>query len=194
MDRLILVRHAETTYNARGLMNPDSQTEAGLSPAGPRAALELRTKLSEEPIEIAIVTSRLRTAQTAEAVVGDGIPQLVLDELSEIGVGCFEGRPVSEYRAWIRSNPLRSTPTGGESVADATARYLTGLRRIRELPGGLAIVVMHNLPMRMTLNAAAGDDPIRGDVQRVPNAARFDLSGNDLDNAIAGLGVWLTGI
>ena len=191
MDRLILVRHAETTYNARGLMNPDSQAEAGLSPAGLRAALELRTRLSHEPIEIAIVTSRLRTALTAEALVGDGTPLLVLDE---IGVGSFEGRPVSEYRAWIRSNPLRSAPSGGESVADATARYLTGLRRIRELPGDLGVVVMHNLPMRMTLNAAAGNDPIRGDVQRVPNAARFDLSGNGLDTAIAGLGAWLTGI
>jgi hypothetical protein len=53
---------------------------------------------------------------------------------------------------------------------------------------------MHNLPMRMTLNAAAGSDPIRGDVQRVPSAARFDLSGNDLDSAIARFSAWLPDI
>jgi broad specificity phosphatase PhoE len=116
VDRLILVRHAETTYNARGLMNPDSKTEAGLSTSGLRDALELRTRLADEPIEVAIVTTRLRTMRTAEAVVDDGIPLLVFDELAEIGVGCFEGRPVSEYRAWIRANSLRSAPLGGESV------------------------------------------------------------------------------
>jgi broad specificity phosphatase PhoE len=194
VDRLILVRHAETTYNARGLMNPDSRAEAGLSTAGLRAALDLRMRLLDEPIEIAIVTTRLRTTLTAEALVGDDIPLMVLDELAEIGVGCFEGRPVSEYRAWIRANSLRTAPLGGESVADAAARYLAGLRRIRELPGGLGLAVMHNLPMRMTLNAAAGSDPIRGDVQRVPNADRFDLSGSHLDAAIARLSAWLPDI
>ena len=37
------------------------------------------------------------------------------------------------------------------------------------LPEPVVLVVSHNLPLRMLMNAAAGDDPLTGPLQRIPN-------------------------
>jgi broad specificity phosphatase PhoE len=191
VDRLILVRHAETTYNAQGLMNPDSRLDALLSAAGERAARELGQSLASEPIDIAVVSPRLRTRRTAELLLaGRAVPLLELDELAEISVGSFEGSPVEAFREWVQANSLGAAPPGGESVLDAVSRYLTGLRRIQALPQPVVLAVLHNLPMRIALNAHAGDHPLAGPLKKMPHAARADMTAAELSHAIETLAAW----
>jgi broad specificity phosphatase PhoE len=194
VDRLILVRHGETAYNAERLMNPDAQLDAPLSAAGERAARELGQTLASEPIAVVVTSPRLRARRTAELLLaGRDVPVLELHELAEIDAGSFAGGPVSAFRQWMQSSPLAAAPPGGESVLAAAGRYLTGLQRIQALPEPVVLAVLHNLPMRMVLNAAAGADPVAGPLQTLPHVARADMTAPDLRRAISALTTWLVG-
>jgi broad specificity phosphatase PhoE len=190
-NNYILVRHAETPYSAQGRMNPDSTVEVGLTAPGERAARGLGRDLAGERIDALVVAPSLRTRLTAAALVADrDVPTHVVDQLAEIGVGPFEDGPVSVYTTWLRDNPLTAAPPGGESALDATTRFLAGWRRVLRLPGPVVLVVSHNLPLRMLLNAAAGDDPLTGPVQRIPNVTRHDLTRDQLETGVAALRSW----
>jgi broad specificity phosphatase PhoE len=190
-NSFILVRHAETPYSAQGRMNPDSTVEVGLTAPGERAARGLGRDLAGERIDVVAVAPSLRTRLTADALVADrDVPIHVVDQLAEIGVGPFEDGPVSVYTTWLRNNPLTAAPPGGESALDATTRFLAGWRRVLRLPGPVVLVVSHNLPLRMLLNAAAGDDPLTGPLQRIPNVTRHDVARDQLENGVAALRRW----
>ena len=191
VNSFILVRHAETPYSAQGRMNPDSTVEVGLTAPGERAARGLGRDLAGERIDAVAVAPSLRTRLTAAALVADrDVPTHVVDQLAEIGVGPFEDGPVSVYTTWLRNNPLTAAPPGGESALDATTRVLAGWRRVLRLPGPVVLVVSHNLPLRMLLNAAAGDDPLTGPLQRIPNVTRQDVTRDQLETGIAALSQW----
>ena len=191
VNSFILVRHAETPYSAQGRMNPDSTVEVGLTAPGERAARGLGRDLAGERIDAVAVAPSLRTRLTAAALVADrDVPTHVVDQLAEIGVGPFEDGPVSVYTTWLRNNPLTAAPPGGESALDATTRFLAGWRRVLRLPGPVVLVVSHNLPLRMLLNAAAGDDPLTGPLQRIPNVTRQDVTRDQLETGIAALSQW----
>jgi broad specificity phosphatase PhoE len=191
LNSIILVRHAETAYSAQGRMNPDSTVEVGLTAPGERAARSLGRDLAGERIDAVAVAPSLRTRLTAAALVADrDVPIRVVDQLAEIGIGPFEDGPVSVYTMWLRDNPLTAAPPGGESALDATTRFLAGWRRVLRQPGPVVLVVSHNLPLRMLLNAAAGDDPLTGPLQRIPNVTRHDLTRDQLETGIAALRRW----
>ncbi|MFL6050717.1 MAG: histidine phosphatase family protein [Gaiellales bacterium] len=191
VNSFILVRHAETPYSAQGRMNPDSTVEVGLTAPGERAARGLGRELASEQIDALVVAPSLRTRLTAAALVADRhVSTHVVDQLAEIVVGPFEDGPVSAYTTWLRDNPLTAAPPGGESALDATTRFLAGWRRVLRLPGPVVLVVSHNLPLRMLLNAAAGEDPLTGPLQRIPNVTRHDLTRDQVETGVAALRHW----
>lgn len=191
VNSFILVRHAETPYSAQARMNPDSTVEVGLTAPGERAARGLGRDLAAERIDAVAVAPSLRTRLTADALMADrDVPIHVVDQLAEIGVGPFEDGPVSVYTTWLRNNPLTAAPPGGESALDATTRFLAGWRRVLRLPGPVVLVVSHNLPLRMLLNAAAGDDPLTGPLQRIPNVTRHDVTRDQVETGVAALRRW----
>jgi broad specificity phosphatase PhoE len=193
VDRLILVRHGETPYNAQGLMNPDSQLDAALSATGEAAARRLARSLGPEPIDLIVTSPRLRARRTAELVAGRREVKLRdLDDLAEIRAGSFEAGPVAAFQEWVLATPPGTPAPGGESVLEAARRYLDAARLIRADPATVIVAVTHNLPMRMLINAAGGADPLTGPLRRVPHATRSDVTAAELDAAIDRLEAWVT--
>ena len=191
MDRLILVRHGETAYNARGLMNPDAELEASLSADGEAAARRLGRALGPEPIDAIVTSPRLRARRTAELLAGRrDVEVRDLDDLAEIRAGSFEAGPVAAFQEWVLAAPPETRAPGGESVLAAACRYLAAARLIRADPAAVIVAVTHNLPMRMLVNAAGGADPLTGPLRRVPHATRSDLTAAELDAAIESLAAW----
>ena len=191
MDRLILVRHGETAYNARGLMNPDAELEASLSADGEAAARRLGRALGPEPIDAIVTSPRLRARRTAELLAGRrDVEVRDLDDLAEIRAGSFEAGPVAAFQEWVLTTPPETPAPGGESVLAAARRYLAAARLIRADPAAVIVAVTHNLPMRMLVNAAGGADPLTGPLRRVPHATRSDLTAAELDAAIESLAAW----
>jgi broad specificity phosphatase PhoE len=193
VDRLILVRHGETPYNAQGLMNPDSQLDAALSATGEAAARRLARSLGPEPIDLIVTSPRLRARRTAELVAGRReVKVRDLGDLAEIRAGSFEARPVAAFQEWVLATPPGTPAPGGESVLQAARRYLDAARLIRADPATVIVAVTHNLPMRMLINAAGGADPLTGPLRRVPHATRSDVTAAELDAAIDRLEAWIT--
>jgi hypothetical protein len=74
-------------------------------------------------------------------------------------------------------------------VAAAT-RYAAGLEVVARMPHRGLLAVLHNLPLRMIANVLAGEDPVRGRVQRFEQDQVLRIDRGRLAGAAATLGTW----
>src|SRR5690348_10424533 len=118
-DRLLLVRHGESTYNAEGRLQ--GQADPPLTSRGRAEAEALARVLDDLPAQ-AIASDLVRARETAALL---GHPAAPTDRrLREIDVGEWQGRMLAELPgghepSW-RGGPL--VPPGGESWPEMVAR------------------------------------------------------------------------
>lgn len=146
---LYCVRHGESTYNAEGRVQ--GQSDVPLSPLGLRQGAAVAEALREKGVE-AVFTSPLRRAyQTAELVAAAArCPLFVEDDLKEIHAGIFQDKlrrdlevaQPDEYRRWIGGDMDYVIP-GGESRRQLARRGSAALRRIAAGPYRTAAVIAH---------------------------------------------------
>ena len=156
-----LVRHA-----SHGLL---PHTLAGrmpgvaLSEAGREEALLLAARFGAEAVA-AIVSSPLQRArETAEPIAERLGLELATDAgFEEIDFGVWTGQrfdelaPDTAWQAWNRLRSLAGCP-GGETMAQAQARALLALGRLRAAyPDGSVVVVSHADVLKAVLAAALG--------------------------------------
>ncbi len=157
MQTLLLVRHALAGSNRDGTASCAVPGE-GLTDEGVEQARRLHAVLEAVELELAVATELRRTQETlALAVDGRAVSRIVVAELNEIDFGSFDGGPLDVYRSWAAAHPPTvSAPGGGESRAEAAARYARGLRLLLERPEKTVLVVGHSLATRYVLDAARG--------------------------------------
>ena len=193
MQRLILARHGESEYSARGLLNGDPAVAVGLTERGREEALRLGRELAGEPLDLAVHTGFPRTRSTLElALAGrDGVPVLEESRLADPGAGDFEGRTLDEYRAWAWTADSRAAaPGGGESRLAVVRRYAAAYRGLLDRSERTILVVLHALPIAYVLIALEGEPPrTRMDV-RVDYARPHFLDAGELERALAVLEGW----
>src|SRR5919202_1251484 len=132
MERAILARHGETTYNLRLALNGDPGVSCPLTEKGEEQARALGRELAHEPIDLCATSAFERAKRTAElALAGRDVPFEVVPELGDPNYGSFEGALLEEYRAWASSSPSDAEPPGaGESRLAIVDRYARGFRRV----------------------------------------------------------------
>jgi alpha-ribazole phosphatase len=191
MRTAILVRHAESEFSVRGLVNGDPRTELGLTQVGREQAAALGTLIRDDPIELCAVTEFARTAETADiALAGRDVPRLVVPELNDIRFGSFEGGSFDEYVRWAHTHgPAEDSPGGGESRVDAARRFIAGYRKLLERPEETLLVIGHGLPVRYILSALVELDPA-AKVDPVEHAEPFRVSATQLERAVDRLEGW----
>lgn len=160
MRALILVRHGLAGSNRDGTASCTVPGE-GLTAEGVEQARRLGALLRGEAIDLGVASELLRTSETLElALAGRDVPRIVVPELNEIDFGSFDGGRLDDYRAWAAGElPTTRAPGGGESRADAAARFARGLRTLIGRPEGVVLVAGHALPIRYVLDAASGLAP-----------------------------------
>jgi broad specificity phosphatase PhoE len=145
---LLLVRHAETDWNADGRLQ--GQTDRPLSDFGRRQAQRLAGEHEREEIEAIYSSDLSRTRETAE-ILGErlGLPVALDPELREKDWGTWEGLTAVERDR---------VEFVGESTEAHQERMLRALRRISDRhPGsGCVLVVTHGGSMRRVQTAALG--------------------------------------
>lgn len=161
MERAIFVRHGESEYSAKALVNGDPAVVVGLTEEGRQQARSLSERLTSEPIDLCVVTEFGRTRETADLALGDRpVPRVILSDLNDPFYGSFEGGPLAEYRKWAGSHgPLDVPPGGGEARAAIAKRYARGFRFLLDRPEETILVVCHSLPIAVALAAADGRVP-----------------------------------
>jgi len=154
---LYLVRHGETTYNAEGRIQ--GQSDAPLSALGHRQSRAVAEALSTTAIE-AIYSSPLRRALESAAPIAErlGLPVRADPRLMELDAGLFEGRLRSElateYAAelarWLSGDDDFAIP-GGESRRQLAHRGCEALRAIAAAGHRQAVIVTHGGLLSATL-------------------------------------------
>jgi broad specificity phosphatase PhoE len=189
--RAILARHGESTLSVLGRTNGDPSLACGLTEAGRAQARQLGRELAAERIDLCVTSEFERARETADiALEGRETPRLVLPELNDIRFGEFEGRALTDYRAWAHTHsPTDPAPGGGDSRAETVARYVRAFRTILARPEETILVVAHGLPVRYVLEALEGHTPAAA-VAQVPYAQAFHIDAAALGAAVVLLGQW----
>jgi broad specificity phosphatase PhoE len=158
-DRLILVRHGESTWNAEELLQ--GQLDPPLSERGREQSRALAAVLDGVPEERIVCSDLGRARETAELL---GVRPARYDpRWREIDVGEWGGRPAAEIDAqgseltnW-RGGP-RKAPSG-ESWEDFSARVAGAVDELIEA-GGPWLVVCHGGCIRAAAVHVTGADAL----------------------------------
>lgn len=192
MERLILARHGESVYSARGLVNGDPSVDVGLTPAGEEQARALGRAVAGEPIDVCVVSTLHRTGATADAALaGRAVPVEELPELADPRAGRFEGLPLDEYRAWAWSaGSGEGAPGGGESRRAIVGRYADGYRALLDRREPVVLAVLHALPIAYVLDALEGYPPAPRMRRTIEYAEPYPLDAGELGRALAVIDAW----
>ena len=173
MLTLHLVRHGQSTWNARGRLQGHT-AHVRLTALGRRQAAAAARALAAAPVT-AVWTSDLRRArETAELVAAPhGLPVVVEPALREQAHGAFEGQPAARVAPVLAAADPDWAPPGGESARRLHARVAALLDRLPA--AGELVLVTHGETVRAALAVLAGrpaEDmpravPDNGDVQTV---------------------------
>ena len=191
METIVLARHGLAGSNRDGLAACTAPGE-GLTPEGIEQARRLGELVADEAIDLGVATDHCRTQETLEhALAGRDLTRIVVPELNEIHFGSFDGGPLVEYRAWAGAeSPTLEAPGGGESRAQAAARYARGLGVVLARPEKHALVIGHALALRYVLDAVDGLVPAALMAWPVEHAVPHRLSRDDVRAAAELLEEW----
>jgi broad specificity phosphatase PhoE len=161
MERALFVRHGESEFSVKQLVNGDPSVACGLTEVGRQQAEQLGERLAGEPLGLCVVTEFPRTHETADLVLGDrDVARLVLPELNDPYYGEFEGGSLADYRRWAATHgPVDVPPGGGESRVAIATRYVRGFRALLDRPESTLLVVCHSLPIAFAVAGADGRAP-----------------------------------
>jgi broad specificity phosphatase PhoE len=193
VQRVVLARHAESVFNARGLVNGDPAIPGGLTPTGVEQARALGIVLAQTPFDLCVTTEFERVIETAdEALRGRDVPRIVMPGLGDPRLGPFEGATLDDYRKWASAASSSESPGGdGESRVDIIERYARSFRELLERPEESILVVLHSLPIAYVLFALDGNGPASR-VPLVANASAHPLERDELEKAVEALEDWLS--
>lgn len=119
---LYVMRHGESDYNVHHLCNDDPLAPVFLTDKGIQQAKNAAQNLLNKSITQIISSPLPRAVQTARIV--NAFLQVNIKThpmLNDIRSG-YDGKPVSDYQAAIRANPLTTRPSGGDSLLEHKAR------------------------------------------------------------------------
>jgi broad specificity phosphatase PhoE len=191
MERVLLVRHAESIFSVRGIANGRVDVDCPLSPHGAAQARALAQDLAGEDIDLCVTSELERTRETADIALADrAVPRIVSRDLNDPLYGSYEGGPLDAYIAWALANDSASEPPGGgERRQQLVARYAAGFRSLLERPERTILVVTHSLPVAYVLMALSGRDPAPR-VSLVEHAQVHELTARELTDAVERLEAW----
>jgi len=187
---LVLMRHAETTYNLRRIVNGDPRIAVPLTPEGEERCRELAPLAGEAGFSSLYCTRFVRTHQTARLLLPDGPEPVPMPELDDIDLGDFEGGTIDAWRAWRHAHDVDEAPSGGESRLEVVRRYAAGLAELAAHASAPALIVTHDQPIRYLHNALAGADLLDGPTRSIPNAEPYALERARVAHAAGRMAAW----
>jgi 2,3-bisphosphoglycerate-dependent phosphoglycerate mutase len=182
MDDVVLARHGESETAARGVVGGD----APLTAAGREQARALGEALTGCPLDLCVTSAALRARETAAIALGHRqVPTELDSALGDVEFGAFAGRPLADYRDWMRSHLPAEAPEGGESRVETLVRFAGAFRRLLAREERHLLVVAHGL----TLSAVADEIP-RPVVAGVPYGSWRRVGRDELAAAVARIERW----
>jgi len=160
MKEIYLVRHAQTSYNEKGIVQGRG-IDTSLNETGLKQAEAFYRRYKHLPFKKVYTSSLKRTLQTVGPFINDGIPYESLPGLDEISWGISEGleysaenngRYYSVIRQWANGN-IAFKIENGESPLDVQKRQQKAIDHIlSNKEEDLILMCMHGRAMRILLS------------------------------------------
>ncbi len=159
---LYFVRHGETEYNRRRIMQ-GRRINSSLNHTGRRQAEALARRFSNVALDVIYTSSLKRTIETAAVLSANhpGAAVRSLRDLDEMSWGVHEGRPWSDALEQLLDDMYARWGQGefdfrveeGESILDVQARGVAAIEQIvRDHAGETVLVVTHGRFLRVLLS------------------------------------------
>lgn len=166
MKKIIyLIRHGETDYNRRGVVQ-GSGIDADLNELGHAQATCFFEAYQQQPFQKIYTSALLRTQQSVKQFIALGIPHEAHAGLNEISWGIREGKipsnTDSDYYQWLteswQNGQADLAAEGGESPQDVQARQQLVIELIlSRTDEELILIAMHGRAMRILLSSIMGE-------------------------------------
>lgn len=154
MTRVILVRHARTTWNDQGKYG--GHTDVSLDELGKQQIIKVAERMAKYPIKAVYASDLQRAYQTALAIAQvHNLSVEQFGDLREINFGQWEGKTYNEIvkeqqelmEAWLK-DPFNTKIPDGETMAQMQKRVAKCLLEIvRKHPEETIVVVTHAGPI-----------------------------------------------
>lgn len=185
--KIYLVRHGQTDYNLRGVVQ-GSGIDAPLNRNGQRQAQAFFDRYQDIPFDKVFYTGLQRTKQSVQGFLDLGIAHEAVPELNEISWGRYEGVPMTpeenKYYQYMlerwASGDLEFAIEGGESPIIVAKRLKKGIDHILSQPGELFLICMHGRAMRILISVLLGYDLRYMDIFKHQNLGLYILQQNEL--------------
>ncbi|MGW2518386.1 histidine phosphatase family protein [Streptomyces sp. NPDC001617] len=161
--RLLLIRHGQTPSNVDYLLDT-AVPGPGLTALGEQQAAALPAALADEDIQALYASDLVRTQFTAAPLAAaKGLEVIVRDGIRELSAGDLEMLPgdgehgalyMKTVFAWAAGDTALRMP-GGESGAEALARYDAVVAEAAGSGAGTVAMVSHGAAIRMWTAARA---------------------------------------
>lgn len=164
--QLYIIRHGQTDLNQRGIVQGRG-VNSPLNEMGRKQAEAFYGMYKDEDFDKIYTSTLLRTHQTVERFIADGIPWEQLEGLDEIGWGIYEGQEQTpeilegflQLTAKWREGNLDICVTGGETPRQLLSRQQQALDHIISKPEEQKVLIcMHGRALRVFLCLLIGKD------------------------------------
>jgi 2,3-bisphosphoglycerate-dependent phosphoglycerate mutase len=165
---LLLVRHGESVWNSRNLVQGQSPLAPGLTTAGRKQTLALATKLRNTGAELVLSSDLCRAVETALPIASVlGVPLERDPRLRERAFGALEGLSnddIDSAETGIESTHVANIdtrPRGGESIRELYSRvagFFDDLTRFRQVEHPV-VIVTHGGVVRVAIAYLSGTAP-----------------------------------
>ncbi|MFJ9211486.1 histidine phosphatase family protein [Streptomyces sp. NPDC102264] len=147
-----VVRHGQTNYSKRYLVNGDPAKHVHLNQEGRQSLGHAWATLPLHTVATWLTSEFPRARQTTSLLMGVPAARLVVDaRLNELDYGEFEGHPFLEYAVWLDTHGARQRPAGSaESQHECIRRMLSGMLAVLDHPGP-RVLVGHGLLVSLLL-------------------------------------------
>jgi len=161
MKEIYLIRHGETEYNRRGIIQ-GCGVDMPLNETGMRQAKAFHAYYNQIEFEIVVHSNLQRSKQTVLPFIQEQhLPNIELPEIREISWGAYEGKSYTpqlraDYAAMLEdwsNGKLDTSLAGGESAAELFDRVHDGVRRILSLDAEKILVCSHGRTIRAMMCA-----------------------------------------
>jgi len=165
MERLLLIRHGETAWNAGKIFR--GRSDIPLSERGMEQARLTAAALRDTPIEAIYSSPLQRSLQTAKAIAAPHAKEVIVVEgLNDLDCGEWSGKSLEQvaadyadlYRLW-ETEPQKVKMPGGETLADVVERAAAAVKDIAAETGGTAVVVSHRVTLKLLVLHLMGLGP-----------------------------------
>ncbi len=147
--KVIFLRHGESEYNAKGLINQDPGIKIHLTFKGKKQSEEVAKKFEGIRFDVIFVSEFSRTKETAEIINRHyNVPVLVDSRLNEARVG-FEGKTDAEYKLATSRDPFNFKLLGKESWQDLKKRVKNFLQDLKKENYNCVLIVSHQWTTRV---------------------------------------------